>query len=144
MANQEQDKLIKDAQYRKGLSIAYFNAVNSAVAILQAVGVENIVPKQKVSKGKKAKKLDRDALVKGFITNYVLHFLAQHKEYYAEVIAQVGAANYKPEESIEKLMKTTNYEDLSTAWRLLSADERKDPAIIKVAQELKKQFNEKA
>ena len=34
MTNSNQEKLIKDAQYRKGLSIAFFNSVNSAIALV--------------------------------------------------------------------------------------------------------------
>jgi hypothetical protein len=70
-------------------------------------------------------------------------FLEDHKEYYGSVIANIGT-NYKADESILKLQKAKSAEDLSTAWRLLSADERRDGEIIKVAQELKHKFkNEK-
>ena len=32
--NVEREKIIKDAQYRKGLSIAFFNATNSAISLV--------------------------------------------------------------------------------------------------------------
>ena len=32
-----QDRIIRDAQYRKGLSIAYFNSLNSAIALVTPI-----------------------------------------------------------------------------------------------------------
>ena len=66
-------------------------------------------------------------------------FLAEHKNYYATVIANIGQ-NYKTEDSIEKLKSAKTLEDLQNVWRSFSADERKDQEIIKQAQSLKKQY----
>ena len=40
MAANEQEKIMKDAQYRKGLSIAFFNATNAAVEMVKLEGVK--------------------------------------------------------------------------------------------------------
>lgn len=115
------EKLIKDAQYRKGLSIAFFNATNSAVSLVALLGLsdEKEITKKVVE-------------IRDF-------FLEQHKTYYATVIANVGS-NYKAEDSIKKLKATKTIEELNTIWRGLSADERRDGEIKKVAQELKKTY----
>lgn len=120
------EKLIKDAQYRKGLSIAFFNATNSAISLL--------TPLIK----------DWDDLNKAikYIPDMRSHFLEEHKKYYTEVIANIGK-NYKVEESIKKLESAKTLEELRSNWLLLSEDERRDGDIIKVAKKLKKEFNEK-
>ena len=114
------EKLIKDAQYRKGLSIAFFNATNSAIALCTGMNVHEKATIEKVVE------------LRDF-------FLEQHKNYYATVIANVGV-NYKAEDSIAKLKVTKTLEELNNAWRALSADERRDGEIIKVAQTLKKTY----
>jgi hypothetical protein len=125
MAN-EQDKTIRDAQYRKGLSIAFFNATNSAIAIM--------------SKQPILSETDMKAGIE-FWRNW---FLDEHKNYYTTVIANVGIT-YRAEESIAKLKETKTLEELQMVWRLLSEDERRDGEIIKVAQQLRKGYkNEKA
>lgn len=126
------EKVIKDAQYRKGLSIAFFNATNSAISL---VAVE-------LTKWKVGEVSDEYILTR--VNYYRDYFLEQHKDYYASVIANVGQ-NYKAEDSIAKLKATKTLEELQIAWRLLSADERKDVEIKKVAQDLQKTYktNEK-
>jgi len=119
------EKIIKDAQYRKGLSIAFFNATNSAISLCAGMNV-----------------YEGDTLKKVFQIRDIM--LEEHKNYYATVIANVGV-NYKAEDSIAKLKATKSLEDLQTAWRLLSEDERRDGEIIKVAQVMRvKYVNEKA
>lgn len=123
MATNNEDKVIKDAQYRKGLSIAFFNATNSAISLCQGMNVNEESTLENVSK------------IRDF-------FLEEYKKYYASVIAQVGI-NYKADETIEKLKKTKNKEELSSVWISLSEDERRDGEIIKVARELRDKYNEK-
>jgi hypothetical protein len=124
MAN-ENDKIMKDAQFRKGLSIAFFNATNAAIEFAKINGMAGVMDSKK------------------FITEWRDFFIEEHKNYYATVIANVGV-NYKPEDSIKKLQATKTLEELQSAWVLLSADERKDSEIIKVAQQLKGTYkNEK-
>ena len=120
------EKIIKDAQYRKGLSIAFFNATNAAVEFAKINGLAGVIDPKK------------------FIAEWRNWFLEEHKTYYATVIAQIGV-NYKPEDSIKKLKATKTLEELKSAWLLLSEDERQNVEIKKVANELKATYkNEKA
>ena len=130
--NNTKEKIIKDAQYRKGLSIAFFNATNAAIALVtNSVLVKNGELKKD------------EECIKFLIQNYRDWFLDEHKNYYASVIANVGQ-NYKAEESIKKLKSAKNLEQLQGVWLLLSEDERRDESIRKVANGLKKEYgNEK-
>ena len=119
----ENDKIIRDAQYRKGLSIAFFNATNSAIALIAPVidqGTDLNAVLDKVYE-------IRDKMLK------------EHQTYYATVIAQVGA-NYNAQETIERLKACKNYDELNKQWILLSEDERRDGEIRKVVKELKDSF----
>lgn len=116
------EKILKDAQYRKGLSIAFFNATNATIELAKVMFPD--------MQGVDAKE---------FIREWRTWFLEEHKNYYATVIAQVGA-NYKAEDSIAKLKEVKTLEELQTVWVLFSADERKDKEIRKVAQEIKAKY----
>lgn len=118
------DIIIRDAQYRKGLSIAFFNATNAAVEFAKINGLTGILDPKK------------------FIADWRDFFLEEHKNYYATVIAKIGL-NYSPTEAIATLQATTNIEGLSNAWLLLSEDERHDEAVIAVKEDLKKKYEEK-
>ena len=111
------EKLFKDAQYRKGLSIAFFNASNCATELVKAEGE---ITKEKFVEW-------RDWL------------LAEHAKYYAETIAKVGVA-YNRETTILKLNAVSSYEELREVWTKLSEDERRDEEIIKVVKELKEKY----
>ena len=125
MNNTSHEKIIKDAQYRKGLSIAFFNATNAAIEFAKINGMAGIMDSKK------------------FITEWRDFFLEEHRNYYATVIANVGV-NYKTEESVAKLKATKTLEELQGAWLSLSEDERRDKEIIKAAKELKGKYkNEK-
>lgn len=115
------DKIIKDAQYRKGLSIAFFNATNAAISLVSSHHFD----KQTDSKGLVLRVCE--------IRDY---FLNEHKEYYANVIAQVGS-NYDAKLVIEKLKTCKTLEDLTVYWVSITADERKDGEIRKVAADMK-------
>lgn len=114
------DQVIKDAQYRKGLSIAFFNATNAAIELTK---------NEKIT-GKKL----RNKIVE--VRDWLLE---EHKTYYATVIANVGT-NYKPEETIKRLKATKTLEDLRSTWQLLSEDERQDKEIKKIVHSLKKTY----
>ena len=117
--------VLSNAQYKKSLSIAFFNATNAAIELIKG---NEMPPDEK----------------KKLIVEWRDWFLAEHKNYYATVIATVGV-NYRAEESIAKLKTTKSLEDLQTVWVLLSEDERRDGEILKVAKELKAKYkNEKA
>ncbi len=115
------DKVLKDAQYRKGLSIAFFNATNAAIEL---------------TKGYKfaTEEEQRKAIVE--TRNWLL---TEHQTYYATVLSAVGD-NFNPADAIEKLKGAQNYEELSMVWRLLSEDERRHAEIIKTAKEVKARF----
>lgn len=126
----DQDKLIKDAQYRKGLSIAFFNATNAAVEMVKLEG------KQSVKKGRTKKEVSFDKRIV-FWRDWLIK---EHQDYYGKVIANVGV-NYVDEDAIEKLEKAnTSLSKLQAAWKLLSEDERHDEKILKVAQKLRKAY----
>lgn len=115
-----QEKVIKDAQYRKGLSIAFFNATNAAIALCQGLNPND------------------ESTVKRVIELRDL-FLEEHKNYYAAVIAQVGV-NYSGEEAIKKLKAVKSKEELHTVWLMFSEDERHDLEIAKCALALKAKY----
>ena len=115
------DKILRDAQYRKGLSIAFFNATNSAI---------NLIAGQDF--GNQKETLAKVVEVRDF-------FLEEHKKYYSEVIAQIGKP-YDCGQTIKKLKETKTLEELETAWLNLSEDERRDGDIIREVNLLKKSY----
>lgn len=117
-----EEQLIRDAQFRKGLSIAFFNATNSAISL--AVEYK---PNQED--------------VKEFIVKYRDWLLEEYKKYYSEIIASIGK-KYDSKETIEKLKATKSLEELKSVWISLSEDERRDGEIIKETNKLKKQYEE--
>lgn len=118
------EKVIKDLQYRKGLSIAYFNSLNSAISLV------TIDP---VSRGGGQKAILET------IAFYQEHFLKNYNTYYSTVISNVGS-NYDKKKSLEKLSKVVSREGLKKVWIMLSQDEREDPDIKKVVIELKEKY----
>jgi hypothetical protein len=119
----DKDKTIKDAQYRKGLSIAFFNATNAAISLM----------------GDKWNLMDDEIRVKELISKYRDWFLEQHKDYYAKVISNVGQL-YDKEDSFLRLKGCKNIEELKSIWLSLSQDERRDPDILKTKEELKESY----
>ncbi len=124
MAEQKQDndKIMKDAQYRKGLSIAWFNATNSAISL-----IGTIQPTTDPDYYKTRLVEIRDWL------------LEEHKTYYATVIANVGV-NFNPEDTIKKLNATTDKQTIKTVKLTISEDERHHEKVKKVAKELKEKY----
>lgn len=118
------DKLMRDAQFRKGLSIAFFNATNAAIEFAKINGMSGVMDPKK------------------FITEWRDFFIEEHKNYYALNIASIGVT-YNVADSIAKLNETKTLEDLQNVWRNLSADERKDEEISKVAKQLRGTYNVK-
>lgn len=114
----DNEKIIKDAQYRKGLSIAFFNATNAAISMVANMQLPN----------------SQEALLK--IVQIRDFFLEEHKNYYATIIANVGA-NYKVEDSIKKIKSVQSKGELRKAWLSLSEDERRDGEVIKAKDEMK-------
>ncbi len=120
-----EEQLIKDAQYRKGLSIAFFNATNNATQIMELKDTSNLTEEQI----QKQIQFWRDWL------------LEEHKKYYSEVIANIGK-KYDAKETIEKLKAAKSLEELKSVWISLSEDERRDGEIIEATNKLKKQYEE--
>ncbi len=120
-----EEQLIKDAQYRKGLSIAFFNATNNATQIMELKDTSNLTEEQI----QKQIQFWRDWL------------LEEHKKYYSEVIANIGK-KYDSKETIEKLKAAKSLEELKSVWISLSEDERRDGEIIEATNKLKKQYEE--
>jgi hypothetical protein len=119
----ENNEILKNAQYRKSLSIAYFNSVNSAIEL-----VSNFYPKD-----------EKIEDIKKTIVDWRDWFLEEHKNYHATVIANIGA-NYKAEESIKKLQKAKDINELKTVWVGLSEDERRDGQIREELNKLKNSY----
>lgn len=119
----EDEQILKNAQYRKSLAIAYFNATNAAIELLK-------------NSGKKDTELQEDVVA------WRDWFLAEHKRYYAENIANIGKP-YDAKETIKNLKVETTLEGLKKAWLLLSEDERRDDEIIKAVKELKAKYANK-
>ena len=115
-----EEKLIKDAQYRKGLSIAFFNATNAAIEMCKGLNIHEEETKKKIIE-------IRDWL------------LDEHRSYYANTIAKVGT-NYDVNEAVKKLKIVKSKEELHTVWLMFSEDERQDIEISKVAQEMKQKY----
>lgn len=113
------EDVIKNAQYRKGLSIAYFNAINSAIELTK--GIEDADTR------KKAIVDCRDWLLDEYAT------------YYTNVLEN-ASVNFKPEETIKRLEKATSLVELQNIWVCLSQDERHHEDIIKKKDELKAQY----
>ena len=123
----QKDLQIKDAQFRKGLSIAFFNANNSAIALMAEFVRKDDKPNRSAEEIREKLKDWRD------------WFLDEHREYYATVIANVGA-NYKADDSVKKLKDCKTLDELKEAWLMLSEDERRDDEIKKVAKEMKQSY----
>jgi len=115
------EEILKSAQYRKGLSIAFFNATNAAISLVS----DSKITDQKLL-------LDTVKFYRDF-------FLEEHKNYYATVIANVGV-NYRAEDTIVQLNEAKNMDELKSKWLSISEDERRDGLIIKVKETLKKKY----
>lgn len=119
-----EDKNLKDAQYRKSLSISYFNSLNAAIALVKDMEVNGDVGLEK------AIKKWRD------------FFITEHSDYYAKTIASVGEP-YNAEKTMANLRKAKTMPDLLEKWLNLSQDERRDKAIINAVAEMKGKLGKK-
>jgi len=119
------DQVIKDAQFRKSLSISFFNATNNATQIVELLY--------------KKHPQDNNEVVKNDIATWRDWLLEEHKKYYAEVIANIGN-NYDSKATIEKLKTAKNIDELKSLWIGLSEDERRDGDIIAEVNNLKQSY----
>ena len=120
----DNENIMKDAQYRKGMSIGFFNATNAAIEFAKINGMAGVMDPKK------------------FISEWRDWFIEEHKTYYTTVIANVGS-NYKVEDSLKKLEGSKNIVDLLQVWQSFSADERADDVLIKKVQEIKVKLKKK-
>lgn len=111
--------LMKDAQYRKGLDIAFFNATNAAIEMMKATA--NVT-------------LDNFHYWRDLL-------LDEHNEYYARVIARVGE-HYDTKTTIARLKSTKTKPELTLVWMSLSEDERQNLEIKTLAYALRKKYME--
>lgn len=125
MENKEEKKkpedVLRDAQYRKSRSIAFFNATNSAIEILKYSTIQDPIR------------------MKEMIMFWRNWFLDEYTKDYAENIANIGLA-FNPAETITKLQTTKSLNDLMAVWVSISEDERQHVDVIKVKNELKKMY----
>lgn len=121
-ANME-DQNIKDAQYRKSLSISFFNATNNAAEIVKIM---------QTMTGEKMTYLEMQQQII-FWRDWLLE---QHRDYYATTIASVGGV-YKVEDTVKRLKGAQSMEELKQKWLNLSQDERRDPEIIDTIKKMK-------
>ena len=119
----ENEKVIRDAQFRKGLSIAFFNATNSAITL--------------VSTDKEYYSQDE---LKEKIISWRDFFLQEHLDYYSRVISPVGTILFDKNKTIERVQNATDMENLKMIWISLSEDERNDVDIIKAKDEVKNKY----
>lgn len=112
------DKILRDAQYRKGLSIAFFNATNAAVELVAKLGYGDF------------------KTIEEAVTHWRNWFLETHKKYYAEVIANIGVP-YDVAETIKQLESVMSKAELKQVWISLSEDQRQDPTIKEAKDRIK-------
>lgn len=117
------DIVMKDAQFRKNFSIAYFNSLNNAINLVTAQGV----------------RFTSDEKMLEEIIKYQMFFMDRHNEYYARMIANVGV-HFDKNKTLERLRGAISKPELTAVWLSLSEDERQDPEIKKVAYELRSTF----
>ena len=117
-------KTIKDAQWRKGLGIAWFNATNSAITLVSTN------PKMK------SWTIDEQLENVNVVRDY---FLKEYNTYYSEVLANIGA-NYNASETIARMNNSKDMKELKSIWISLSEDERRDVEILKVKAALKLKY----
>lgn len=117
------DIVMKDAQFRKNFSIAYFNSLNNAINLVTAQGV----------------RFSTDEKMLEEIIKYQMFFMDRHNEYYARMIVNVGV-HFDKKKTIARLQAAVSKSELTAIWLSLSEDERQDEEIKKVAYDLRSTF----
>ena len=117
------EEIIKNAQYRKNLSISFFNATNNATQIVELLYKEH--PQ------------DNTEVIKKDILEWRDWLLEEHKNYYAKNIANIGG-NFNKDETIKKL-KTAKKDRMQRKLSSNEKEEQKKSLISKIshAQEKK-------
>jgi hypothetical protein len=109
------DAMMSDAQFRKGLSIAFFNANNNATEI---------------AKIELAKQYEQPTVetMQERIVFWRDWLLSQHATYYAQVVMNVGKP-YSIVDTIAELKTAKDYGELMDIWLSISEDQRQDTEI---------------
>jgi len=118
------NSLIADAQYRKGLSIAFFNATNNAIQLVENENDLDLTLPD-------ASRIERIVFWRDWL-------LEEHNKYYSNVISKIGI-KIDSKSVIERAKATQDVEELKKLWTSLTEDERRNPEIKKVINEMKKQ-----
>ena len=119
MSKTPDDKILKDAQYRKSLGIAFFNANNSAIQLVTSNGSE----------------ATQESIIK-----WRDWFLEEHKNYWATTIMNVGK-NYDVKTTIDKIKACKTKGELVSMFTQMSADERNDELVIMAKNEKKEELS---
>lgn len=114
-------KSIKTAQDRKDFAIAFYNATNNAIEMVKLQTATTT----------------EDAQEK--IVKWRDWFLSEHAKYREEVTEKIGAV-VQVGTAKDKLKATKNVAELQKAWLTLTQDERQDPDVYRLCQELKEKY----
>jgi hypothetical protein len=118
------EKLLKNAQYRKAAPMAFLNSRNTAMEMVKMEGI--------------SAKVNKLPLLKR-VKKYTDDLMADYVEFYAKEVASVGVS-YDVKTTIELLNATKTKDELRLVWTALSEDERHDGEIRKLVKELKKKY----
>lgn len=130
------EKLMKNAQYRKAAPMAFLNSRNTAMEMVKMEGLQAVKFKS-IKKGKKGAVVEIPLL--GRVKQYTNDLMKDYQEFYATEVASVGAV-YDAKKTIEFINKTKNKKELALIWNAMSEDERHDGEIRKLVKELKAKF----
>ncbi len=134
------EKIIKDAQYRKGLGIAWFNSNNGAVEMVKldhALGIFNQQPI--IIKKGKTKIVKKIVTLEDRLDFWQDRMLKKYDEFYSTIVANIGTT-YSAPETIARINSATTIEELKSIWITLSESERYDATILKAKEILKKKL----
>jgi hypothetical protein len=124
MNDKTYDAMMNDREYKKGLSIAFFNANNNATEIA----------KFEIQNNPQLNLTERIIYWRDWL-------LSEHATYYAQVVMNVGKP-YSIKDTIAELQTAKNYGELMDIWLSISEDQRQDAEIRSYADtrklELKK------
>ena len=116
------ERVWRDINYRKNLSIAFFNANNLAATLVST---------------------DKEYYTFDELTEKIIKlrdfFLKEHEGYYVKVISPIGCL-FDKKETIKLIESATGMEDLKDIWLSISQDERSDNDIIQIKNEIKKKY----
>lgn len=85
MENKNFENVLRDAQFRKGLSIAYFNSLNSAIEMLKVKLPYTKTPEESTDEGKQKT-----------LEYWHKYFLDQYSKFHAENISSIGIEKIAP------------------------------------------------